>query len=162
MAKIELESFYPYPIAHVWEALTQPESLAQWLMKNEGFKAVVGQKFQFRAKPVMGWKGIAYCEVLAVEKPHRLSWSQKGNEDSSDHFVITWTLKEENGGTRLTLVHDGLEGLRGFMLKKFMGSGWKRMFKQRIPLVLEYAHLNGWDKFPTQRRLIVSDCHFEK
>jgi uncharacterized protein YndB with AHSA1/START domain len=159
MAKIELEAFYPYPIAHVWEALIQPESLAQWLMKNEGFEPVVGRKFQFRAEPVFGWKGIAYCEVLAVEKPYKLSWSQQGDEDSPERFIITWTLKEEGGGTRLSLVHDGLEGLRGLMLKRFMGSGWKRMFKDRIPMVLDYAQQHGWQDFPKDRRLLSSDCH---
>jgi uncharacterized protein YndB with AHSA1/START domain len=159
MAKIELDSFYPYPIDHVWEALTQPESLAQWLMPNAGFEPIEGKRFQFRAKPVFGWKGVAYCEVLKVRKPHLLSWSQRGNEDSRDEFIITWTLKEEAGGTRLSLVHDGLEGLRGLMLKRIMGSGWKRMFKERIPTVLAFARQNGWEKFPTDRRLVPADCH---
>jgi uncharacterized protein YndB with AHSA1/START domain len=158
MAKIELEAYYPFSVDHVWEALTQPESLEQWLMKNEGFKPVEGQKFQFRAKPVFGWKGIAYCEVLKVDRPRVLSWSQRGNEGSAERFVITWTLTPEGEGTRLRLVHDGLEGLRGVMLKRFMGSGWKRMFKDRIPLVLDYARLHGWQNFPSDRRLLPSDC----
>jgi uncharacterized protein YndB with AHSA1/START domain len=159
MAKIELDAFYPHPIEHVWEALVRPESLEQWLMKNEGFEAVVGRKFLFKAKPVYGWKGVAYCEVLKVERPNLLCWSQRGEEDEPVHFIITWTLKPEGNGTRLTLVHDGLVGLRGLMVKRFMGAGWKRMFKDRIPLVLEYARQNGWEKFPEGRRLLPSDCH---
>ena len=158
MATIALDAFYPYPPDHVWEALTQPESLAQWLMKNEGFQPVVGQKFIFKAKPVMGWKGIAYCEVLAVEKPRLLRWSQRGEEDEPKGFTITWTLKAEGSGTRLSLLHEGLDGLRGFMIKQVMSSGWKRMLGQRIPLILQYAQEKGWQKFPADRRLLPSDC----
>ena len=158
MAKIELEAFYPYPIDHVWGALTTSESLAQWLMKNT-FKAEVGYKFNFWAKPVMGWDGKARCVVLEVDKPHKLSWSQCGNDEGKDPFIITWTLKEEGKGTRLSLVHDGIHGLQGVLIKKFMGAGWKRMFDERIPLVLEYAVKNGWNQFPKDRKLIPSDCH---
>jgi uncharacterized protein YndB with AHSA1/START domain len=136
MAKIELEAFYPHPIEKVWEALTRPEMLEQWLMKNEGFEPVVGRKFLFRAKPVMGWKGIAYCEILKAEKPRLLSWSQAGEEGEAKPFIITWRLSEEPGGTRLKLEHDGLVGLRGFMVKKVMGAGWKRMLEERLPRLL--------------------------
>jgi uncharacterized protein YndB with AHSA1/START domain len=156
MAKIELEAFYPYPIEHVWSALTESESLAQWLMEND-FKPRAGHKFKMRAKPMAGWDGIARCEVIEIQKPYKLSWSQCGNDEGKDPFLITWTLKEEGTGTRLSLVHDGLKGLRGFMLKKIMGPGWKRMFDQRIPLVLEYASQKGWDQFPKDRRLVPSD-----
>lgn len=157
--RIELESFYPYPIEHVWNALTEPAALEQWLMRNEGFKPVKGQKFRFYAKPVMGWDGTALCEILEVDKPHRLIWSQAGNDEGKDPFLITWTLKEEGSGTRLTLLHEGFKGLRGFAVKKFMGEGWKRMFDQRIPLVLEFAKQKGWDQFPKDRRLVESDYH---
>jgi len=159
MAKIELDAFYPYPIGQVWEALVRPEALEQWLMKNEGFEPVVGKKFLFKAKPVYGWKGTAYCEVLKVEKPRLLCWSQRGEEGEKEPFIITWTLAPEGKGTRLSLVHDGLTGLRGLMVKQFMGAGWKRMFKDRIPMLLDYAEHNGWDKFPRDRHLLPSDCH---
>ena len=159
MAQFELEAFYPYPIEHVWKALTEPAALEQWLMRNENFKPVKGQKFQFYAKPVMGWDGKARCEILEVDNPHKLRWSQAGNEEGKDPFIITWTLREEGNGTRLTLLHEGFKGLKGQIIKKFMGEGWKRMFNQRIPLVLEYASQNSWEKFPNDRRLVESDCH---
>jgi uncharacterized protein YndB with AHSA1/START domain len=159
MGKIELEAFYPYPIEHVWSALTEPESLAQWLMRNEDFRPVKGQKFRFYAKPVLGWDGKARCEILEVDKPRRLVWSQCGNDEGKDPFTITWTLREEGKGTRLILLQEGIHGLKGVLIKKLMGKGWKRMFDRRIPLVLEYADRNGWDKFPRDRKLLESDCH---
>ncbi len=157
MAKIELEAFYPYPIEHVWTALTDSESLAQWLMENN-FKAEVGYQCKFWAKPMMGWDGVARCVVLEIDKPHKLVWSQCGNDEGKDPFIITWTLKEEGKGTRISLVHDGIKGLQGILIKKVMGDGWKRMFDQKIPLVLEYAVKNGWHQFPKDRKLTPSDC----
>jgi uncharacterized protein YndB with AHSA1/START domain len=159
MAKIQLDAYYPHPPEHVWQALTQPQALEQWLMLNEGFAPVVGTRFLFKAKPVMGWKGVAYCEVLAADAPRLLRWSQRGEEGAPDPFVITWTLTPEGEGTRLRLEHDGLHGLRGLMIKQFMGKGWKRMFDERIPLVLDYAQQQGWHSFPQGRRLAPSDCH---
>ena len=158
MAKIEMDTLYPYPVEHVWKALTQNESIDQWLMKND-FKPKVGHKFQMRAKPMAGWDGIARCEVLEMKKGSKLSWSQCGNDEGKDPFIITWTLKKEGKGTRLSLVHDGLMGLRGIILKKIMAPGWKRMLDQRLPLVLEYAEQNGWKKFPKDRRLVQTDRH---
>jgi uncharacterized protein YndB with AHSA1/START domain len=161
MGRIELEAFYPYPIEEVWKALTEADALAQWLMLNEGFEAVVGKKFKFRAKPVMGWKGIAYCEILKVEAPHLISWSQRGEENSKTPFLITWTLQKESQGTRLQLLHEGFHGLQGLMIKRLMGGGWKRMLRDRIPMVLSYAKREGWSAFPKDRRLLPSECHVE-
>lgn len=67
--------------------------------------------------------------------------------------------KEEGKGTRLTQVQGGFKGLKGQAVKQFIGSGWKRMFDQPIPSVLNYAEKNGWNKFPKDKRLIESDCH---
>jgi uncharacterized protein YndB with AHSA1/START domain len=159
MAKLELEAYYPFPIGHVWGALTEPGALDQWLMRNENFKPVAGQKFKFFAKPVMGWDGTARCEILEVDKPHKLVWTQCGNDEGKDPFTITWTLEEEGEGTRLTLLHEGFKGIKGLAIKKFMGEGWKRMLDQRIPLVLRYAAQKGWGQFPRDRRLAETDCH---
>ena len=58
---------FPHPAEKVWECLTTPELLSQWLMKND-FKPVVGHKFNFFTKPIpkMGFDGIVYCEVIEI------------------------------------------------------------------------------------------------
>jgi uncharacterized protein YndB with AHSA1/START domain len=45
---LRFEVTYPHPPEKVWRALTDPQAIAQWLMKNN-FEARVGHKFQFRA-----------------------------------------------------------------------------------------------------------------
>jgi uncharacterized protein YndB with AHSA1/START domain len=159
MASIKMEAYFPYPPYQVWNALTLPDALEQWLMKNEGFRPVEGSRFTFRAKPMLGWDGIARCVILAVDSPRMISWSQCGNDEGKDPFTITWTLQPEGEGTRLKLNHEGLKGVLGLAQKKIMGAGWKRMFDQRIPVVLKYASNKGWDQFPKDHRLVETDCH---
>ena len=71
-----------HPPEKIWRALTQPHLIQEWLMKND-FQPIVGHKFNFRAQPMAGWNGVADCEVLVVEPPYRLSWSQNASGDQA-------------------------------------------------------------------------------
>ena len=59
--------FFPHPTEIVWDYLTKPELLSQWLMEND-IQPNVGHKFQFRSKPALAieFDGICYCEILEV------------------------------------------------------------------------------------------------
>ncbi len=135
MSQIEIETFYPYAPELVWDALTDPDALKQWLMDND-FKAEVGHKFQFRTKGNRFWRGIVDGEVLEVVKPSRLVYSWKGDEKGPT-TTVSWTLERHGDGTRLTLLHSGFTGVGGFILSKLiMGPGWKKMMRKRIPVIL--------------------------
>jgi uncharacterized protein YndB with AHSA1/START domain len=134
MSDIIKEVVYPYPPERVWRALTEPEALAQWAMEND-FKPIVGHKFQFRAKPQPGWRGIVDCEVLEVDPPRRLSYSWQG-DPSYRTTIVTFILEPVAGGTRLRFEHTGFRGLGGFFLKLILGSGWKGMIAQSLPAVI--------------------------
>jgi uncharacterized protein YndB with AHSA1/START domain len=126
------EVVYPHPVEKVWAAVTDSASLAKWLMQND-FEPVVGKRFQFRAKPVMGWSGVVDCEVLELDAPRRMVWRWKS--DAID-TTVTITLDRVEGGTRLRLVQDGFRGLRG-MFVSWMMRGWKRILGKQLRLVLE-------------------------
>lgn len=136
MAKVEMDVFYPYSVETVWAALTDPEELGAWYMRPEGFKPVVGTRFRLIAKPNPFFSGVAYCEILSVDAPARICWSQSDKETGAPSFTLTWTLKAEGEGTRLSLLQDGLSGLRGQMIKVVMGAGWKRLLQKRLPVIL--------------------------
>jgi uncharacterized protein YndB with AHSA1/START domain len=105
----------------VWEYLTKPELLAQWLMETD-FQPVVGHKFRFTCDAT------AYCEVLEVQPFTRLSYSWQGdsvNGSGPFHSVVVWTLTPRAGGTELQLIHNGfrvLEDLIGHE-KGWIGCG---------------------------------------
>jgi uncharacterized protein YndB with AHSA1/START domain len=122
------------PPAQVWRALTEPELLAAWLMKND-IAPVTGQEFSFRAQPMGDWNGIVDCEVLEVIPESKLvyTWNggassrDSGKNDDSGHKMettVTWTIApDDHGGTLLKLVHHGFH-LDDFAFK-MMGMGWK-------------------------------------
>lgn len=109
----------------IWRALTEGPLIEQWLMKND-FQPIVGHKFNLRAKPMAGWNGVADCEVLIVDPPNTVSWSQNASGDQAAEglrSVVTWTLTPTGTGTHLRMEHTGFrpqdEG--GYQAMRF---GW--------------------------------------
>jgi len=118
---------FPRPPDKVWQALTLPTLIEQWLMKND-FEPVVGHRFRFTAD----W-GSVDCQVLAVEPDELLSytWSAFGLES-----VVTWTLAQTDGGT---LVHMEQAGFRPDQPQVYDGAkaGWQQFFAKLEQVVAD-------------------------
>ena len=108
----------PYPPEKIWRALTQPQLIEEWLMKND-FKPVVDHRFNLRAD----W-GAVDCQVLAVEPNKTLSytWAAYGLES-----VVTWTLTPTSTGTHLRMEQSGF---RPDQQQAYQGAkgGWRQFF----------------------------------
>jgi uncharacterized protein YndB with AHSA1/START domain len=138
-AEIDLTRTYPHPRAKVWRAITEPPLMERWLMRPEGFAAVVGTRFKLVAKPQPGWRGYVDCEVLEVVPERRLRFSWVGDENRAP-MTVTFSLEDDGSHTRFRLQHVGFEGLSGwFLAKLMMGPGWKKMLAQRLPAALDQA-----------------------
>jgi uncharacterized protein YndB with AHSA1/START domain len=135
---IAVETVLPYPVDAVWQALTDPAALGEWVMPVEGFAPVVGQRFRFRAKPMPGWDGVINCEVLAVEAPSRLVLRWQGSRMRRP-TTVTWSLTPTGEGTRLRIDHRGFEGPAGILLAMMHRSGWRTMSRRRLAKVLRDA-----------------------
>lgn len=136
MSDIRIVRDYPHPPEKVWRALTDPELVALWGMRPEGFSTVVGTRFKLVAKPQPGWRGFVECEVLEAREPSVLRYSWIGNDDGKA-MEVTYELAPHGGGTRLTFSQTGFKGVGGFLLAKLMmGPGWKKMLGTAIPAVL--------------------------
>ncbi|MGE7093673.1 SRPBCC family protein [Lysinibacillus sp. NPDC048646] len=94
-ADVSLDFQFTSTIEQVWNALTDSDTLAQWIWDND-FKPGVGHKFQFRAEPSEWWDGIVDSEVLEVDEPNRLSYTWVSAGEST---TVTWTLKKGSDGT---------------------------------------------------------------
>ena len=101
LATIHLEHVYASPPSAVWRALTDPELHARWWAAGD-VRPIVGHRFELDMGP---W-GKQPCEVLAVE-PERLLKYRFAT--SSLDTIITWELKKEGSGTRLTLTQEGFD-----------------------------------------------------
>jgi uncharacterized protein YndB with AHSA1/START domain len=113
---VVVEREVPYPPAKIWRALTQPQLIEAWLMKND-FKPVVDHRFQLRAD----W-GAVDCQVLAVEPNKTLSytWAAYGLQS-----VVTWTLTATSAGTQLRMEQSGF---RPDQQQAYQGAqgGWRK------------------------------------
>ena len=130
----------------VWEYLTKPELIGQWLMKSN-FQPIEGHKFQFtfQSKPGSVYEGIVDCEVLEVKPVTRLSYSWNGStQDKSRSFqsIVVWTLVPKGDGTELRLEHNGFELLDDVLTHS---SGWNvclKRFEERLN-ALSHDHANA-------------------
>jgi uncharacterized protein YndB with AHSA1/START domain len=138
---LTFERVYPYTPEQVWDALTDPAALADWLMDND-FQPYVGHRFTFRTKAVPGFDGIVYCEVTAVEKPHRLSYTWQASA-MKQPTMVTWTLTSVPEGTRLRLDHSGFDGLASIAISFILGSGWGTILRKHLPDTLERLRRKG-------------------
>ncbi|HEV2377295.1 MAG TPA: SRPBCC domain-containing protein [Streptosporangiaceae bacterium] len=132
---LTVEAVLPYPVEVVWEALTDAEALADWVMPVEGFAPVVGQRFRFRAKPMPGWDGVINCEVLAVDPPQRLVVSWQGSRMRTP-TTLTWTLTPSGAGARLRIDHQGFDGPSGVILALMHRHGWRTMCRRQLTVHL--------------------------
>ena len=64
MTNIRLVRDYPHSPVKVWRALTDPELMALWGMRPEGFAPVAGTRYKLYGKPNRMWRGFIECEVL--------------------------------------------------------------------------------------------------
>jgi uncharacterized protein YndB with AHSA1/START domain len=107
--EIKHTCFFDQSPEEVWEYLTRPELLEQWLGKTD-FQPIVGHKFRF----ISPYANHAYCEVLEVKPFTRLSYSWQKNSTKVNkpyRSKVVWTLVPKKNGTELQLVHNGFIAL---------------------------------------------------
>lgn len=135
---IQREILIPQGREQVWEALTDSDTLAEWMFPND-FEARVGHQFTFRVpgNPAVNFDGLVVrCEVLECEAPSRLvfSWSAGGPVDDTR---VSFRLEAEGEGTRVFFSHAGFDVSEAWGEQAFKGAefGWAKMFKQLAAVV---------------------------
>lgn len=96
------------PRERVWEAITQPEQLKQWW--GLGWELATLQ--QGASMKFHGTDGNWYDATIESVNPTRqftLRWAE--NPQYPATFMTTFTLDEQDGGTRVTVVESGFEQL---------------------------------------------------
>jgi uncharacterized protein YndB with AHSA1/START domain len=119
---------YSHTPQQIWDYLTKPELIEQWLMKTD-FKPEVGAEFMFWTRPLpqFGFDGNIYCKVLEVTLFEKLSYTWKGGPGNGEFnldSIVVWTLTKIGNGTELTLVHSGFKAQENYMMFTAMEAGW--------------------------------------
>jgi len=141
---IKHQFFFTHPTATVWEYLTKPELMAQWLMKND-FEPIMGHDFQFRTSPIpaLDFDGIFHCKVLEIIPFEKLSYSWNsgpGNGKITLESVVIWSLQSTEKGTQVFLEHRGFAKKENLDLYNGLLHGWVEKLENIDKLLKASAH----------------------
>lgn len=105
----------------VWAYLTEPDKLARWFHKPE----TTITEGEFAMYGTESGEKLIWGEVT-VSKPYEtLEYTFSVKPMNGASSLVKWTLEEVPGGTRLSLVHEGLpENEEAFGLVLALDKGW--------------------------------------
>ena len=109
--KIEIETLIEAPKSEVWDVVTKPEHIAQW------FGCIAEFELKPGATGRLIWKdhGEASLTVVEVDAPNLFSFrwisADEVTQNIKGETLVTFTLSEVNGTTRLLLTESGFDQL---------------------------------------------------
>ena len=128
----------------VWETVTSPGLVAEWL-GCLGFDGVVGSTFYMQPDPAKraagDTSGATHCELEALDPPHSLlfSWFVPGTPKTHVRIELSGTSATS---TRVRLTHSGWDQfdeaeMKG--LRDMLAGGWKSFVLPSLKGVAERA-----------------------
>src|SRR5262249_42531939 len=102
---VVLEALLPQPVEAVWRALTDAETISEWLMPTTGFRPAVGARVSLKTQHLSP-TGRVDAEGLALDPLRRMAWAWSSN-DGRPPTTVAFELEPEAGGTRLRVTHEG-------------------------------------------------------
>ena len=110
----------------VWAYLTEPERLAEWFHKPQRTLAQ-GQKLEMYG--TTSGDLLIWGEVREARAPEYLEYTFTVKPMGDAVSVVKWTLTPVAGGTRLSLLHEGLpQTAEAFGLILALDNGWDEHF----------------------------------
>lgn len=122
---VQRSIWIPAPRERVWQAVTEPEQVAQWLLPP-----ALGAQMKRDTKGTffvcLGDMEVPVAVLEAVRPPQQVT-----SRSLPDRLLATtYVLEEENGGTRVTVTMTGFEGLPADAREdrvKPSGAGWEKV-----------------------------------
>ena len=132
---ILVDEVLPHAPETIWKTLTSSELIGRWMMAPTGFAPVERIRFTFQTKPAGAWDGTIHCQVLEAVPNERLVYSWKGGHDGNVGYgsrldtLVTWTLSEVEGGTRVRLAHSGFVLPTNATACRNLNEGWPKVVR---------------------------------
>jgi uncharacterized protein YndB with AHSA1/START domain len=120
---IERSIWIAAPRERVWQAVTDPAQIAQWFAPGTSFSQN-GDKICVR----IGEREIEVAVIELVDPPRHITTRNLPERS----ITTTYTLEEENGGTRFTVIETGFETLSEDARKERLDQddkGWERLLE---------------------------------
>jgi uncharacterized protein YndB with AHSA1/START domain/ADP-ribose pyrophosphatase YjhB (NUDIX family) len=126
------------PASKVWEALTEANTLSEWMMITANRDIEPGCEFSFQGEKTEEWNGIIYCKVTEMVKNKRLEFTWNSGLLGAQTLVC-FDLVEKDGNTELTLTHSGWENLpeKAEYWREIFTNGWRDRISGRLPRLFE-------------------------
>lgn len=114
--------------ADVWEFLTDPEKLAMWFHQP---KETLAHGHPYAMYGTTSGDKLMWGEVITAQPHDYLEYTFTITPMGDAVSTVKWTLEDVAGGTRLSLVHEGLPaGEEAFGLTLALDNGWDGHFAQ--------------------------------
>ncbi|WP_158605944.1 SRPBCC domain-containing protein [Taibaiella sp. KBW10] len=104
---IVISEIFKVPAAQIWQALTDKKAMETWYFDIPDFVLEEGAVFNFYegAQKMFHHQ----CTIQEIETHKRLKHTWTHPSHSKGVSVVSWTLEDRDGETKVTLVHDGIE-----------------------------------------------------
>ena len=123
------QQHYPAPVDRVWHALTDREAMRDWYFDIPAFTPEEGSVFEFY-EPGGQQRFLHRCTITKVEPMRLLQHTWTYPNQSLGSSLVSWELQAEGEGTRVTLMHEGIERLADggpeFVAENYE-AGWKEI-----------------------------------
>ncbi len=122
----------------VWEYLTDKDKLGEWF-HPAAESLVEGKPYVLLSDARDSSSKMCWGDVLTANKPSSLVYSFTVKPLDGAMTTVSWTLEEAAGGTRVTLVHEGVgeaAGEAALGLLSALDKGWDEHFSKLRGLVV--------------------------
>lgn len=158
LAVVERQIWIEASKERIWEAITNPDQLIQWMVPNLPGAVLKADEYG-RVKVFFGEMGADFMVVKSVE-PHKKLMTYSLPDEL---LAATYTLQDQDNGTLVTVTMDGFELLPDDTREdrvKLSGEGWDKALQnlkahidgQPLPFAQAFvAPLFGFWREPTRR-----------
>ena len=118
------EKTFAHSIDKVWKAISEGEEISKWFIQAD-FKPEVGYQYTFTASEEHGCTVVKGRVLEASPYVLKYSWMVG---DVPIETIVTWSLEEVEGSTKLTLIHSDIDNYEGETAPEMMGhfdKGWE-------------------------------------
>lgn len=113
----------------IWHALTDKEAMKIWYFDIPDFELKVGAVFNFY-EPGGANKYHHQCTITEIVPNEKFQHTWTHPSHSKGSSILTWNLQQQNDGTIVTLIHEGLEnfadGGKDFVPENYE-AGWNEL-----------------------------------
>ena len=116
----------------VWQYLTDKDKLGEWF-HPAAENLIEGKSYELLNVPEDAVSRLCWGDVLTARKPSLLVYTFTVKPLGGAMTTVNWTLEDAAGGTRITLVHEGIGEAAGdaaLGLLMALDKGWDEHFSK--------------------------------